>query len=91
MTAERRLSVRSIRSAQEAGGCQMLFDPAGTGGTPAAGVLSISNQHDYLGHGGMIVLTREGDHIGIDVDNTRLNAQGFQVSSRLLKLAEEVR
>ena len=93
MVAERKLVIRSLRGGQAASGCHILFDRTGTATPPtdsSEATLTVSDEKRYVERGGMIALSHSGGRVGIDINHTLLTRQGFQVSSRLLKLAEEV-
>ncbi len=94
MTGERKLTIRELHAGQSSAGCNLLFDRTGSPVRSAEGqtpTLTVSDEAHYLQHGGMIALSRDGDRMAMDINNTLLTQQGFQVSSRLLKLAQEVR
>ncbi len=54
-------------------------------------VLTISDHPNFIDHGGMIGLVRDGRRVGFEVDLTAVRAAGLHVSAQLLKLAKKVK
>ncbi len=48
-------------------------------------VLTISDEKDFLDNGGMIKLVKEQQQVKIMLNYKKINAQGFTISSKLLK------
>lgn len=95
MSEERTLVIRTITSAEATPGCQILFvrhriSPYMEQSLPND-TLVVFKPDDPLDRGGMIELSQDGERIGIRVDQLQLEQNGFQVSSRLLDLANRVR
>jgi hypothetical protein len=91
MASERTLTIRNISDVSAAGGCHVLFSrhSALARANIAPDTLLVSKLDDPLDRGGsMIDLSEDGDHIAIRINQSQLEQNGFQVSSRLLELAQ---
>ncbi len=92
---ERTLTIRKIENEDGLDGCNLLFTRLALPervreAAHNARVLIVSNQDVYGGQEGMIDLKNDGERIAIKIDHSLLDADGFQVSSRLLNLASKV-
>lgn len=96
MQDERQLTIRAVGENSEFEGCQLLFV---RGSLPKNrlqeamrhGVLVVSNFPDFISRGGMIGLAPGTNGVSTEINHSLMKEQGFQVSSRLLSLAKEVR
>lgn len=53
-------------------------------------ILTVSDGHDFIGHGGVIGLKMLNDKIRFDINLGAAKRSGLKISSQLLKLAAEV-
>lgn len=90
MAAQRRLNVHNWTTGDSTDGCHVLFSRSGSV-TAANGTLTVSARASYINHGGMIGMVQDEGRIGLRINNSLLNEHGFQASSRLLSLAQEVK
>jgi hypothetical protein len=96
MAHERTLKIRALQEGESPEGCHMVFlrrssplsQPVKD---PPPDVLTVAMGPDFLANGGMIELTHEQERMAIAINRSLLAHKGFQVSSRLLDLAREVR
>ncbi|MBL4790373.1 MAG: YfiR family protein [Kordiimonadaceae bacterium] len=78
-------------------GCDIAFIPSSDqlsvalGDLSAAGVVTISDAPGFLAAGGTIMLVQRAQKISFSVNMTSLRKSGKALSSRVLKLATEVR
>ena len=79
-------------SADPAGRCHVvLYEHAADAGTGAAGTLTVCDGPSSTCRDAVITLLRDGDRVRFDVDASRARARGLSLSSKLLRLAREVR
>jgi hypothetical protein len=93
--AERELTVRKVSDTSETEGCNILFmrhriSPRMLGALPNS-TLTVFKPDDPLDRGGMIELSEDDERITIKINQSQLAQNGFQVSSRLLNLAQLVK
>jgi len=82
-----------VESARE---CQVVFVADNLSGRELAalgnaGVLTVSDEEDFLDRGGHMLLARDGDRVVFDVNLAAVRHARLDISSRLLKLARSVR
>lgn len=94
MKEERALTIRNLDD-EAATGCHMLFVRHRISSRILNAIpkdtLIVLKPDDPLDRGGMIELAEDGDRIAIRIDQSQLEQHGFQVSSRLLGLAQGVK
>ncbi len=95
MAAKRPFQIRQVRNS-EFSGCHMVFLRYGISAARLRGYLSkhtlvVNETSDPLERGGLIELAMEDERLTMNIDKSTLTKHGFQVSSRLLDLAEQVR
>jgi uncharacterized membrane protein len=54
-------------------------------------ILTVSDRPDFIKHGGMVGLIRDGKRVGFEVNLATVKASGLHMSSQLLKLAKYVK
>lgn len=54
-------------------------------------VLTVSDSPDFIEHGGMIGLVRNGSYVGFEVNLIAVKAAKLNISAQLLKLAKKVK
>lgn len=92
---ERRIAVRTLKSAQEAGGCHVLYiapsERAEVGNIVRdlgrAPILTIGDTAGFGKHGVLINMFLEGSRIRFAINAAASKAKGLSVSSKLLVLA----
>jgi hypothetical protein len=95
---DKRIDVRRLESAKEAGGCQIVFISATEGGRLAeilkaldrSSVLTVSDIDDFAAQGGMISLLVDEKKVRFEVNLLVVEQAGLKMSSQLLKLARRV-
>lgn len=95
----RRVLARRIATADELGGCQIVFISAseerqlGTivNAVSKSAVLTVSDMPNFTRRGGMIQFVTEGNRVRFEVNLTPAEQAGLTVSSDLLKVAVGVR
>ncbi len=95
MSDERTLTIKTINNPESIIGCNIFFirhrmSQAIEESTPRD-TLVVFKPDDPLDSAGMIELAQDGERISIRIDQSRLEHEGFQVSSRLLDLARKAR
>ncbi|MBN8531294.1 MAG: YfiR family protein [Alphaproteobacteria bacterium] len=95
IASERKLSVRTVLDNEGLAGCHILFLrhrlPYRLMESLPRETLTVFKPDDPLDRGGMIELAQDMERIAIRVNQSQLERQGFQTSSRLLELAQKVR
>jgi hypothetical protein len=96
MREERQLVIADVGASEQLQKCQIFFtrtllSEARLKEALKAKVLVVSDAPDFIEHSGMIGLAPEGSHMVAEINHSLLKDTGFQVSSRLLSLAREVR
>lgn len=95
MASERTLNVRSITESNDTAGCNIFFIrhrmPRHILASLPASTLTVFKPDDQLDRGGMIQLSEDEERLMIKIDQSRLEKNGFHVSSRLLSLAQLIR
>jgi hypothetical protein len=94
----RPLSVRRYQSIQDATNCHVLFIGASAGirlprilaALKGRSILTVGEAEDFASRGGMIQFIAERNRIRFRINLQAARAAGFQMSSRLLELAEIV-
>jgi YfiR/HmsC-like len=96
---DRRIDIRRLRSAKEAGdSCQMVFIAAGERDRIGeilqvlgrSSVLTVSDMPDFVDRGGMISLLLDEKKVRFEVNLFAVEQAGLKMSSQLLKLARRV-
>ncbi len=54
-------------------------------------ILTVSDGQDFIKHGGMVGLIRDGSRVSFEVDFAAVKASGLHMSAQLLKLAKYVK
>jgi len=54
-------------------------------------ILTVSDSPDFINHGGMVGLIRDGTRVSFEVNLQAVNAAGLNMSAQLLKLAKTVK
>ena len=54
-------------------------------------ILTVSDRQDFINHGGMVGLIRDGNRVGFEVNLAIVRARGLHMSAQLLKLAKHVK
>ncbi len=94
--AEKQIEIRIITENKSLKGCNLIFSRYQLSRKEMREahdnhVLTVSNLFDPLDRGGRIELLQQEDRIAITINQTQLEKEGFQLSSRLLNIAQEVR
>lgn len=92
----RELEVRTVESASQAKGCQIVFVPDQRDSALARElpgvrdglVLTVGEKEDFLDRGGMVRFELRGGRIRLQVSRRALGASQLQVSSKLLAVAD---
>jgi hypothetical protein len=95
---ERPVVVRRLTSADEVGGCHVLFvgwpEDARTDQmierASAQPTLTVGDAEGFARRGGMINFTRQGTRLGFEINRGAVLRAGLDLSSQLLKLAKLV-
>ena len=94
MAGERVLTVSMRQPGDSLAGCRIYFTrnatPDITKNALLTGTLVVSDDEHYLENGGMIQLSHQDARMGMKINNSLLDTNGFKVSSRLLSLAQKV-
>ena len=92
MAAERELKVRAVTEEDETASCNILFMRHRISShiltSLANSTLTVFKPDDPLDRGGMIELSEDEEHINIKINQVKLEENDFQISSRLLNLAQ---
>ena len=96
MLGQRGLQVRKVMDNGSLAGCHLLFvrhavSETGVRDALKNNTLIVAEPEDPLDRGAPLDLVKEEERLTLDIDQSRLTAGGFQISSRLLDLAERVR
>jgi hypothetical protein len=94
--SERQLRIFTLDSSTIPKECQLLFVSENAPVeldklAERPGLLLVGDISGFARHGGMIELVEEKERITININNTALTKAGFQVSSKLLSIAKEVK
>ncbi|GEM_PF-1354474 len=54
-------------------------------------ILTVSDQMNFFENGGMIALYFEGDRLQLEVNKTKLSQAGLKISTKLLRIAKNIR
>lgn len=92
---ERAINVARVEAIEEAKACEVLFISSSQEGElediletlADAPVLTVGDMDDFAERGGMINLTKEGNHVRFEINVDALEDAGLRASSRLLRLA----
>ena len=92
----RELEVRTVESASQAKGCQIVFVPDQRDsalvrelpGVRDGMVLTVGEREDFLDRGGMVRFELRGSRLRLQVSRRALGASQLQVSSKLLAVAD---
>ncbi len=90
-------SIKEVTSFNDINGCHLLFlseldDPTLNflRRNPLP-ILTVSDQMSFFESGGMISLYFEEDRLQLEVNKTRLSQAGLKISSKLLRIAKNIR
>lgn len=92
-----RRQIRVLETVAEAKECHLVFlGSVRVSGTMLvelrqARVLTVGDAQDFLDHGGMIQFLTVGENVRFDVNLPAVEHAGIRISSRVLRLAHEVR
>lgn len=92
-------NIREIKSHNSINNCNILFlgdiDKSDAediiNATRNTSSLTVSSFHDFLKLGGIVEFKVFSDRIQLSINNTKANKYGIKISSRLLKICDEVR
>ncbi len=90
MAEQRPLTVRHLAPEANADGCSLFFSRRGYT-PPTKTTIPILTVSADASNASMISMRAEEDGVALRINNTMLSEQGFQASSRLLSLAQEVK
>ena len=95
-SAERTLSIRVIREGENLNGCHLFFIRSGITSRLMSEALRnrtllVSEPEDSLERDAMIELIQHDERLVMVIDQTLLSENNFQVSSRLLDLAQKIK
>jgi hypothetical protein len=87
--------VREIAGASEVPACQLIFFPAGTGGSAlrraaTLPILTVGEHQAFLDQGGIVRLRLAGRQLRFDINAAQADRVGLRLSSQLLRLADHV-
>lgn len=91
MADERQITVKEWQEGQSLDACHILYSRNGNIPALENATLTVSTQSQFIKRGGMIGISEVDGRMGISVNNNAMNRNGFQVSSRLLRIAQEVK
>lgn len=89
----RKLRVRTIGSAAELVGCEVVFVGRSSGHRAmiekanAMGVLTVGNDGDFLRMSGMMALVIENRRVVVEINERAVNGRDWTISSHLLEVA----
>lgn len=94
----RPISVRYLGENDAVDGCQLLFisqlntlrPKLLSAPPPYPPILTISDDQDFLNHGGHVSLVANNNNVQLDIDLTRAKQTGFNVSASLLEIAHRI-
>jgi hypothetical protein len=96
----RRLTVRELNAGEPPAGCGVLYvdrtastsyaSALQTPTLPGAGVLTVSDDSDFIRQGGVIALFTEDNRLRFSINVQNAQRAGLRVSSALLQLASSV-
>ncbi len=90
-------SIQEVFSLDNAGACHLLFISELDGPTssflhkPPLPVLTVSDKMSFFKNGGMISLYFEEDRLQLEVNKTMISQAGLKISSKLLRIAKNIR
>lgn len=95
MKEERQLTIRIVNEDDTISGCHIFFIRHRLSSRLLSmlpnDTLVVFKPDDPLDRGGMVELSEDGERIAIRINQQQLEEKNFQVSSRLLDLAQKVR
>lgn len=94
----RAISVRYIGEQDAVDSCQLLFisqlntsrPKLLTAPPPYPPILTVSDDQDFLNHGGHVSLVAASNNVQLDINLTRAKQTGFNVSASLLEIAHRI-
>jgi len=94
----RRIVIKQVETAAEAGGVHLLFFADGAGRRVAetlaalkgAAVLTVGESDAFIATGGMINFVHEADKVRFEINAEAAGSAGLKISAQLLKLARPV-
>lgn len=94
----RAIAVRYVGEHDAVEGCQLLFIsqlnttlPKLLGAAPPyPPLLTVSDDQDFINHGGEVSLVTVNNNIQLDINLTRVKQAGFSVSANLLEIAHRI-
>jgi hypothetical protein len=90
-------SIKEISSFDDIDDCHLLFVSELDDSTLSflrrkpLPILTVSDQISFFENGGMILLYFEEDRLQLEVNKTRLSESGLKISSKLLRIAKNIR
>jgi hypothetical protein len=90
------IQVRHLKDETEAKQCQIVFVGAADraravkliGATRGSPVFTVGETQEFARLGGMVILSRESNHITVAIHKSVTDAAGFKVSANLMNLAK---
>jgi hypothetical protein len=94
----RPIAIRYVNDHQPISGCQILFISQHNTTTPKAltmspsssPVLTVSDDEDFLNHGGLVALVTVNNNVQLDINLSRAKQAGFIISANLLEVARKI-
>jgi hypothetical protein len=94
----RAIAVRYIGDNDAVESCQLLFISQFNKAQPKLlaapppypPILTVSDERDFLDHGGQVSLVTVSNNIQLDINLTRAKQAGFSVSANLLEIAHRI-
>lgn len=93
---ERHITLRTVQDGELLTGCHVFYSSRNLSEALAeklrnAAILSVLSKNDAEPANGMIELFQSGERIAMRINHSDMSRSGFQTSSRLLALAEQVK
>jgi hypothetical protein len=95
----RPIALADLTDAAQAADCQIVFVSESERKRvrlilktlPHTGILTVSESEGFAAHGGMVNFTREGGHLGFEINAAVASDARLRISSRVLQLARIVK
>jgi hypothetical protein len=92
------IAIRYLNEKQATAGCQILFISQHntvlpkilTAPPPYPPILTVSDDEDFLSHGGLVSLVTVTNNVQLEINLTRAKQAGFTISANLLEVARKV-
>lgn len=94
----RPIAIRYVNDRQPINGCQILFISQHNTAMPrqlaapsaSSPVLTVSDDEDFLSHGGLVALVTVNNNVQLDINLSRAKQAGFIISANLLEVARKI-